>query len=112
MRYLNPRTPHEPRRATGSAVPISPSRTPLVAIRSTGTQPPVFCFHPSGGSVSAYLRLQRLLGDEQPVFGIQSRALHDARREHSSIASMAVDYATVVQSVGPDLPYRLLGWSM
>jgi acyl transferase domain-containing protein/acyl-CoA synthetase (AMP-forming)/AMP-acid ligase II/thioesterase domain-containing protein len=86
--------------------------SPLVVLHKPGARVPIFCIHPAGGQVSAYLRLQSLLGDEQPLFAIQSRASESLEREQSTLEAMAIDYATVIQGVRPSGPYRLLGWSM
>jgi thioesterase domain-containing protein len=58
------------------------------------------------------LRLQSLLGDQQPLFAIQSRASESLEREQPTLEAMAIDYASVIQGVRPTGPYRLLGWSM
>ena len=79
---------------------------------SPGVRVPIFCIHPAGGQVTAYLRLQSLLGDEQPLFAIQSRASESLEREQPTLEAMAIDYASVIQGVRPTGPYRLLGWSM
>ena len=84
----------------------------LVVLNDRGSRAPLFCMHPSGGRATAYLRLRALLGDEQPLYALQSRALHEPNSEHETIESMAAGYAAVVQSVRPDGPYRLVGWSM
>jgi thioesterase domain-containing protein/aryl carrier-like protein len=86
--------------------------SPLVVLHESGARVPIFCIHPAGGQVTAYLRLQALLGDEQPLFAIQSRASESLEREQSTLEAMAIDYATVIQGVRPSGPYRLLGWSM
>jgi acyl transferase domain-containing protein/acyl-CoA synthetase (AMP-forming)/AMP-acid ligase II/thioesterase domain-containing protein len=91
--------------------PARPSRSPLVVINPNGSQSPLFCLHPSGGQVTPYLRLRGLLGDDQPLYAIQSRGLYRHDCEHSSIEAMAIDYATIVQSAAVG-PFRLLGWSM
>jgi thioesterase domain-containing protein/malonyl CoA-acyl carrier protein transacylase/acyl carrier protein len=99
--------------AAGRAAARAPlPRSPLVVFNPEGSRTPLFCVHPSGGQVTAYLRLRSLLGTEQPMYGLQSRALERPEREHPSIASMAVDYATLVLSARPEGPYRLMGWSM
>jgi acyl transferase domain-containing protein/acyl-CoA synthetase (AMP-forming)/AMP-acid ligase II/thioesterase domain-containing protein len=85
--------------------------TPLVVLRAEGSRDPIFCPHPAGGGVTAYLRLRTLLGDDQPLYAIQSRACRNPAAEHDSLAAMASDYADVVQGVRPG-PYVLLGWSM
>jgi thioesterase domain-containing protein/aryl carrier-like protein len=86
--------------------------SPLFALRRSGSRPPLFCFHPAGGEITAYTRLRTLLGDEQPVFAVQSRGLIDPIREHASIGEMARDYAELVRSEYPKGSVRLLGWSL
>ena len=85
---------------------------PLVALNERGSRAPVCCFHPSGGQVTCYLGLGQLLGADRPLFAIQSRALRDPAREHPTIRSMAIDYATIVESFARTEPCRLIGWSM
>jgi len=86
--------------------------SPLVVLHRPGVRVPIFCIHPAGGQVTAYLRLQSLLDDEQPLFAIQSRASESLEREQPTLEAMAIDYASVIQGVRPTGPYRLLGWSM
>jgi thioesterase domain-containing protein/aryl carrier-like protein len=86
--------------------------SPLVVLHKPGVRVPIFCIHPAGGQVTAYLRLQSLLADEQPLFAIQSRASESLEREQPTLEAMAIDYATVIQGVRPTGPYRLLGWSL
>jgi thioesterase domain-containing protein len=102
--------------ASVSSLPSAPvcarGNSPLVVLNESGVWVPLFCIHPAGGQVTAYLRLRSLLGDEQPLFAIQSRASETLEREQPSVEAMAIDYATVIQSIYPTGPYRLLGWSM
>jgi rifamycin polyketide synthase module 1/2/3 len=91
--------------------PIVARPTPLVVLRSEGSGDPVFCLHPAGGQVTAYLRLRTLLGEERPLYALQSRACRNPDTEHETLAMMASDYANVVQDARPG-PYVLLGWSM
>jgi acyl transferase domain-containing protein len=83
----------------------------LVVLRAEGSRDPIFCPHPAGGQVTAYLRLRALLGEELPLYAIQSRACRNPESEHGSLALMAFDYANIVQGARPG-PYVLLGWSM
>jgi acyl-CoA synthetase (AMP-forming)/AMP-acid ligase II/3-oxoacyl-(acyl-carrier-protein) synthase/thioesterase domain-containing protein/acyl carrier protein len=92
--------------------PAAAARSPLVALNDRGSRPPLFCMHPSGGQIAAYLRLRTLLGDAHPLYAIQSRGLDDPDAEHATIDAMAQDYATLIQGVRRDGPCRLLGWSM
>jgi amino acid adenylation domain-containing protein len=86
--------------------------TSLVPIQVKGTQPPLFCIHPSGGQVMVYQHLAACLGSDRPVLGLQSRALDDSVQEHDSIERMAIEYAKVIRQHQPNDPYYLIGWSM
>jgi acyl transferase domain-containing protein/thioesterase domain-containing protein len=106
----------EGRLAPAAPLPVleptsAPAPTPLVVLRAEGSRNPVFCPHPAGGEVTAYLRLRTLLGDDQPLYAIPSRACRNPEWEHDSLAAMASDYADIVESTRPG-PYVLLGWSM
>jgi thioesterase domain-containing protein/acyl carrier protein len=69
---------------------------------------PLFCIHPGGGVSWAY----HALGDylDRPIIGIQQN-LQDGEAEPRSIRDMAENYADRIQSVDPNGPYSLLGWS-
>ena len=82
------------------------SDTPLVALRSTGTQRPLFLVHPVGGSVFCYTDLTRALGPDQPVYGLQ------ASETAGTLEEMAAIYLEALRAVQPEGPYRLGGWSM
>ncbi|MEH2272120.1 MAG: amino acid adenylation domain-containing protein [Nostoc sp.] len=84
----------------------------LVPIRVEGTQPPLFCIHPSGGQVMVYQHLAACLGSNQPIYGLQSRTLNNSLPEYESIDDMAVEYAKAIRQHQPNGPYYLMGWSM
>ncbi|HEV2147026.1 MAG TPA: amino acid adenylation domain-containing protein [Longimicrobiaceae bacterium] len=88
------------------------STSPLVAIRPSGSRPPLFFVHPAGGSVLCYMALSRHLGGDQPFYGLQARGLHPGEAAGTSIESMAADYLDRIRAVHPSGPYRLGGWSM
>jgi amino acid adenylation domain-containing protein len=82
------------------------SDTPLVTLRSSGTQRPLFLVHPVGGSVFCYTELTRILGPDQPVYGLQSL------ETDGTLEEMAAAYLEALRAVQPEGPYRLGGWSM
>ncbi|QSJ14938.1 amino acid adenylation domain-containing protein [Nostoc sp. UHCC 0702] len=92
----------------------SASVTPLclVPIQDQGSLPPLFCMHSAGGQVMVYQHLAACLGLDQPVYGLQSRALNDPAIEHHSIDDMALEYAHAIRQYQPNGPYFLVGWSM
>lgn len=87
----------------------------LVALRSEGTQPPLFCIHPAEGDVRIYRSLAQRLPVEQPVYGVQPHHHNGADLTNGralTIAQMAAEYATIIQSKQPSGSYSLLGFSL
>ncbi|WP_164018210.1 non-ribosomal peptide synthetase, partial [Pyxidicoccus trucidator] len=87
--------------------PLVPFGTP-----GTGGTAPFFCVHPVGGNVLAYAELARLLGPDQPFYGLQARGLDGVTPPAESVEEMAAGYVKAIRSVQPSGPYRLGGWSM
>ncbi|MCU0490000.1 MAG: amino acid adenylation domain-containing protein [Chloroflexaceae bacterium] len=85
--------------------------TPLVALQPVGTRPPFFCVHPGAGSVLSYLDLARLLGPEQPFYGLQALGLDGQHAPHTHVEEMAEVYLAAIQHQQPHGPYMLGGWS-
>ncbi|WP_394847043.1 amino acid adenylation domain-containing protein [Pendulispora brunnea] len=82
-------------------------RRALVAIQPRGTGTPFFFMHPVGGNVLCYAELARLLGTEQPFYGLQALA-----EQGETLEEMAGHYIAEIRRVQPHGPYRLGGWSM
>ena len=92
---------------------ISPSsRSSLVAIQPGGSKRPLFLVHPAGGQVFPYVHLAKHLGPDQPCFGLQAWGLEDGQDPHARIEDMAAYYIQAMQTVQPEGPYHLGGWSM
>jgi thioesterase domain-containing protein len=86
------------------------SLTPVLALRSAGDLPPLFCLPPAAGIVWGYSTLLRHLEPDRPVYGLQSTALSGHSRL-STWEDLVADYHARIRSVRPDGPYHLLGWS-
>jgi amino acid adenylation domain-containing protein len=86
--------------------------TPIVPIRTAGTEPPFFCVHPAGGIVYCFAELARALGEEQPFYALQSAGLDDDQPGFETLEAMAARYVTAIRAIQPDGPYRLGGWSL
>ncbi|HVT61264.1 MAG TPA: amino acid adenylation domain-containing protein [Thermoanaerobaculia bacterium] len=85
--------------------------SPLVTIQPAGSRPPFFCVHPTGGDVLCYEPLARLLGPDQPFFGLQARGLDGRRPALRDVREMAALYLRAVRAAQPEGAYRLGGWS-
>jgi amino acid adenylation domain-containing protein len=90
----------------------SSSSSTLVALQSGSSHKrPLFCVHPGGGTVLAYLALARRLDPDQPVYGLESLDLDEHQTLHTTVPGMAAYYIDVMRSIQPQGPYRVCGWS-
>jgi thioesterase domain-containing protein/acyl carrier protein len=83
----------------------------LVEIQRGDGGMPIFCVHGGGGNVVGFRDLARLLGADQPVYGIQARGLYDDRPPDTSVEEMAAHYVALVRVAWPRGPYALAGFS-
>lgn len=84
----------------------------IVPLCPGGSLPPLFCVHAISGSAYAYQGLARLLGTDQPVFGLEAPGFDNDRAPLRSLPGLADEHATTLRAFFPSGPYRLLGWSM
>ncbi|MCP4414851.1 MAG: hypothetical protein GY808_20015, partial [Gammaproteobacteria bacterium] len=84
----------------------------LVAIQPKGERPPLFCVHPTGGNVMCYFELAQHLGNGQPFYGLQAFGMEAGQTPHSQVVDMAEIYLETLQTLQPEGPYQLGGWSL
>ena len=84
----------------------------LVPIQSRGSSRPLFCVHPYFGLAHCYLELSRMLGPDQPFYGLQSRGLESGQTPLPTVPDMASCYLESIRRIQLSGPYRLAGWSM
>ncbi len=94
------------------AIKESDGWSPLVPMRTNGSQPPLFCVHPLVGVVFPYFKLAHALGSDQPVFGLQAMGVEMGQQPLASFEKMADCYIEAIQKVQPTGPYYLGGWSL
>lgn len=87
--------------------PVQPAGT-LVRIRSGGTQPPLFVVPGIGGNVVGLSPLARVLGADQPFYGLQSRGLSGESVPLETLEAIAEDHAETVARLTRE-PVDLLG---
>jgi thioesterase domain-containing protein/acyl carrier protein len=83
----------------------------LVAIRATGSKPPLFCIHAAGANVLIYRPLAHHLDAEQPVYALQALGLDGITRPLTRVEDMATHYLKEIRTVQPKGPYYLAGGS-
>jgi amino acid adenylation domain-containing protein len=88
-----------------------PNWSSLVALRSGGSKPPLFCAAPVGGNVLSYHDLMMHLDHEIPIYGLQAVGLDGMQTVHRNVNEIATHYIQEIMSVQPDGPYYLCGSS-
>ncbi len=87
----------------------TPTSSCIVAIQPEGSNPPLFLAHGIGGGLVHHATLARLLGSDQPVYGIQQ--LKDAETGSESFESIVQHYVDALVEFRPSGPYLLAGYS-
>lgn len=83
----------------------------LVEFQREGARPPLFFVHAVGGEALGYRTLARLLGPDQPFYGLQARGLDGTQEPFSQVEPMAAYYLEEVLRVRPEGPFLLGGYS-
>jgi acyl carrier protein len=81
----------------------------LIAIQTGGCLPPFFAVPGLGGNVLGFLEFAKLLGPDQPFYGLQSRGLDGIEKPFTRIEDMAAHYINEIRQVQPEGPYYLGG---
>ncbi|MEO8338251.1 MAG: amino acid adenylation domain-containing protein [Nitrospirota bacterium] len=81
----------------------------LVAIQPSGATTPIFMVPGVGGNVLVFAQLARLLGSDQPFYGLQARGLDGKETPFTSVPEMASHYIAEIRTVRPQGPYVVLG---
>ncbi|WP_051833859.1 type I polyketide synthase [Streptomyces sp. NRRL S-646] len=84
----------------------------LMVLRGTGTRTPLFLAAPAVGSSLCYRGLARRLGDDQPVYGIESPLLDGGLPGRARIEDIAEHHVDLLRRARPEGPYVVGGWSV
>jgi len=84
----------------------------VLALRTEGSRPPLFCIHPGGGIAWPYAGLLPFLPEDQPLYALQSPILRDPTRVIESLDELAEEYLQRILELYPEGPYQLAGWSV
>jgi arthrofactin-type cyclic lipopeptide synthetase C len=80
-----------------------------IAVRATGSQPPLFLAYTGAGSVAYAQKLHPHLGEDVPVYALPAPPLSDASPR--TVEGMATRLRRMIREVQPAGPYRVGGWS-
>jgi len=89
-----------------------PTWASLMPIQTQGAKPPLFLIHGAEGNVLLYKDLSYYLGENQPVYGLQSQGLDGSESMQTKFESMAENYIKEIKSVQPEGPYYLGGYCL
>jgi len=84
----------------------------LVAIKKTGSKPPLYIVHGGGLNIMPFYAVAREMDREQPVFGIQAKGLDGIEQPLHTVEAIATQYLSEVLQQNPDGPYFLAGYSL
>jgi amino acid adenylation domain-containing protein len=85
--------------------------SPLLLMKAGIDRSPLFCIHPIGGNLFNYQILSRKLETDRPIYGLQSLGLDGQQQPLDRIEDMASYFIEAIQTVQPQGPYFLLGYS-
>jgi thioesterase domain-containing protein len=84
----------------------------LVPLREEGSRPPVFLIAGIGGHVFTFHKFGRLLGADQPAYGVKAIGVDGSARTPDRIEDIAARYAEEITAERPDGPIVLGGYSI
>jgi amino acid adenylation domain-containing protein len=88
----------------------TPPWSSLAPIQPGGSRLPFICVHPAGGDILVFRELSRLLGPDQPFYGLQENQ-EEAGNVRDTVEEMADHYLRQLRDFQPDGPYLLGGYS-
>jgi amino acid adenylation domain-containing protein len=90
-----------------------PTWTSLVEIKpGNPSKTPLFCIHAVWGNILFCRNFTNHLETERPIYGLQSRGLDGEHQPCTSIPEMATNYIEEIQTIQPQGPYLLTGFSL
>jgi len=86
--------------------------SPVVSVRTTGSNPPFFGVHGLEGGVLFWRDMFEYLPDNQPFYAIQAQGVDGLLPALTSIEEMSRLYIDEIRKIQPHGPYHLGGYSM
>ncbi len=89
----------------------TPNWSPLVLLKPSENKSPLFCVHPLGGNLFDYHILSKILDIHRPIYGLQPRGIDGKQQPIERIEDMASYFIKSIQTVQPQGPYFIVGYS-
>ena len=83
----------------------------LVKIQPNGSRKPLFCVHGLTGDVVWFGRMVPYMDLDQPLWGLESQGLDGVKPPLTTIEEMAALYIREIESIQPQGPYYICGYS-
>jgi amino acid adenylation domain-containing protein len=84
----------------------------LVPFRKEGTRPPLFLIAGVGGHVFTFYQFSRMLGEDQPCYGVKAIGVDGHEPPLESVEEIAARYMEEILQERPKGPFILGGYSM
>jgi amino acid adenylation domain-containing protein len=88
------------------------SRASLVSLQTDGANPPFFCIAGAGALAVTFMPLARLLGPDQPFYGLQAHGIERRGVPDYTMTQAARRYAKAIREIQPSGPYLIGGHSL
>ena len=100
----------------GMAQELTTAASSLVALRTRGAQPPIYCVPGAGGGVLYLYALAQAVGEQQPFYGLESLGFDGKHAPFTTVeAAAAYQTAQILQHRAtqsqPEQPYYIAGHS-
>jgi thioesterase domain-containing protein len=89
--------------------PEAGETTPIIALRASGSRPPIFIFPGGVGDVLMLIGLADALGDDQPVYGMQAAGFFGKTVYSRRVEEAAAFFVQEIKKLRPTGPYHLAG---
>ncbi|MCC6418844.1 MAG: amino acid adenylation domain-containing protein [Gemmataceae bacterium] len=88
------------------------SESSIVPLREEGANPPLYMIAGVGGHVFTFHKFARLLGADQPVYGVKAIGVDGATEPPETVEEMAAHYVREITAQRPQGPYLVSGYSI
>src|SRR5262249_36579322 len=88
------------------------SGSSLVALHEGGSKPPLFLISGIGGHVFMFHKVARLLGPDQPTYGVKAIGVDGVLTPPDRIEDVAAHYVREITAFRPQGPYLVGGYSV